>query len=155
MNYNKLPQSNKPLQVVLFALICLMIVGGIIFMKSSSSEQRALNMSGKSSDPHSQVAVPDTTVSPDVMPITPDTVVTYVLADTLLGKDKRDPYEAGYEDGYLNGCDDGATGLERASFDESNNYHSQADREAYVKGYNEGYVKGVDDGRNGNQFNIK
>ena len=71
-------------------------------MKSSSSEQRALNMLGKSSDPHSQVAVPDTTVSPDVMPITPDTVVTYVLADTLLGKDKRDPYEAGYEDGYLN-----------------------------------------------------
>ena len=91
MNYNKLPQSNKPLQVVLFALICLMIVGGIIFMKSSSSEQRALNMLGKSSDPHSQVAVPDTTVSPDVMPITPDTVVTYVLADTCWVKTNATP----------------------------------------------------------------
>lgn len=154
MNYNKLPQSHKPLQVALFVLFCLLIVGGIIFMKRSSTEQRTTNQPNSSPDSHGQMAVPDTTVSPDVLPVTPETVVTYVLADTLLGKDKRDPYEAGYEDGYLNGCDDGATGNEKASFDESNNFRNKKDRDAYVKGYNEGYEKGVEDGRTGNQFNI-
>ena len=69
-------------------------------------------------------------------------------------KDKRNPYEAGYDDGYAAGCDDGAAGTDHASYDETNNFALPAEKQNYVKGYREGYAKGYDDGRQGKQFNI-
>lgn len=124
-------------------------------MKKSSSEQRAHSSSGGDGFGSAQVAVPDTTVAPDVLSVSPDTVVTSVLPDTILGKDPRDPFEAGYEDGYLNGCDDGAMGQEKATYDDSSTFHAPDDRADYARGYREGYTKGYDDGLAGNQFNIQ
>lgn len=153
MNHNKIPQSRKSWQVAFFALICLLVFGGIIFLKRTSVEQRGHSSGGH--DASSPVAVPDTTVSPGVLPVTPDTVAPSVLPDTILGKDTRDPFEAGYEDGYLSGCDDGAMEQEQASYDDSNTFRSVTARQEYVRGYREGYAKGYDDGLAGHQFNIQ
>lgn len=154
MNHNKISQPRKRWQVTFFALICLLVFGGIIFLKRTSVEQRG-HSSGWNNAPSAQVAVPDTTVSPDVLPVTPDTVAPSVLPDTILGKDTRDPFEAGYEDGYLSGCDDGAMEQEQASYDDSNTFRSATARQEYVRGYREGYAKGYDDGLAGHQFNIQ
>ena len=94
MNYNKLPQSQNRWKIISIVLFCILIVIGIIYMKQSSGEQRQLTAPGSADSSQSQVAVPDTSVDPDVLPSTPDTVITSQLPDTLLGKDKRNPYEA-------------------------------------------------------------
>lgn len=154
MNYNKLPQTQNRWKVVSILLFCLLIVVGIIYMKRTSGEQRQLVApSTLESSPH-QVAIPDTTVAPDVLQQAPDTVQTSQLSDTLLGKDKRNPYEAGYDDGYAAGCDDGAAATERATYDDSNSFTSTTEKQQYVRGYREGYAKGYEDGRQGKQFNI-
>lgn len=154
MNYNENKQSQKQWRVAVILIVALLIVGGIIYLKRSSSvpsEQGAPN----GSSPSSSVAVPDTTVEPGVLPQVGDSVEVSVLPDTLLGKDHRNPYEAGYEDGYATGCDDGAAGTERASYDETSYFRTQTERNNYARGYREGYEKGYADGTQGNQFNIK
>ena len=85
-------------------------------MKRSSSEQKQLLPLGATDTSRTQVAVPDTTVDPGTLPQVPDTVQTSQLSDTILGKDKRNPYEAGYDDGYTAGCDDGAAHTEKANY---------------------------------------
>ena len=100
------------------------------------------------------MAVPDTTVAPDILPAAPDTAAPSVLPDTLLGKDRRDPYEAGYEDGYGSGSDDGAARQPRASYDETSSFRSAREKQKYAEGYAEGYAKGYEDGEQKRQFNI-
>lgn len=153
MNYNNNPESQNRRRMVIILIACLLIVVGIVYMKQSTAEQKPLGSPDAGGD-GSPVAVPDTTADPAALPPTADTTVVSQLPDTLLGKDKRDPYEAGYEDGYASGCDDGAAGAERASYDETNSFRSEADRRNYVDGYREGYTKGYEDGRQGRQFNI-
>lgn len=82
-------------------------------MKRSSGEQKQLIPIGATDSSHMQVAVPDTTIDPGTLPQVSDTVQPSQLPDTILGKDKRDPYEAGYDDGYAAGCDDGAAHTEK------------------------------------------
>ena len=102
MNYNKYPQSPNRWRAVSIVLFCLLVVIGIIYMKHSSGELKLLVPSGTSDTAH-QVAVPDTTIAPEVMPQTSDTVQPTQLPDTILGRDTRSPYEAGYDDGYADG----------------------------------------------------
>mgnify|MGYP006903482221 CR=1 FL=1 len=151
---NLTPQGSNRWKTLSFILICILIVIGIIYMKRSSNAQKLLNPSTSTDTSSQQVAVPDTTVDPGTLPQTTDTVQDVQLPDTLLGKDKRNPYEAGYDDGYAAGCDDGAAGTDHASYDETNNFALPAEKQNYVKGYREGYAKGYDDGRQGKQFNI-
>lgn len=153
MNYNKYPQSPNRWRAVSIVLFCLLVVIGIIYMKHSSGEQKLLVPSGTSDTAH-QVAVPDTTIAPEVMPQTSDTVQSTQLPDTILGRDTRSPYEAGYDDGYAAGCDDGAAKADHATYDETNNFASKPEQQNYVRGYREGYAKGYDNGRQGKQFNI-
>ena len=89
MNYNKLPQTENRWKVVSILLFCILIVIGIIYMKHSSGEQRQLVAPGGADTSSQQIAVPDTTVDPDILPSTPDTVQASQLSDTLLGKDKQ------------------------------------------------------------------
>lgn len=103
-------------------------------------------------DSLSTIAVPDTTFSSDVLPAEPETIIV-AMPDTI-GKDKRPASEAGYEDGYLSGMDDGATGNENATYDETNSFPTRREREAYVENYRKGYADGLEDGKNGRQFNI-
>lgn len=64
------------------------------------------------------------------------------------------PYEAGYEDGYAAGCDDGVAGQNGMSYDDENTFRRQDDSREYIRGYKDGYTKGYDDGQEGKQFNI-
>lgn len=154
MNNDKMPNSRQTRKVLAFVLFCLVIVGGIVYMKRTTTSGDTLEADPTDTDSGHAVAVPDTTAAPGTLPAEVDTVVPSVLPDTLLGRDKRPPYEAGYEDGYSTGCDDGAAKQEHAGYDESNNFNTPADREAYVRGYREGYAKGYEDGMSGKQFNI-
>ena len=153
MNYNKYPQSPNRWRTVSIVLFCLLVVIGIIYMKHSSGEQKLLVPSG-ASDTARQIAVPDTTIAPEAMPQTADTVQPTQLPDTILGRDARSPYEAGYDDGYAAGCDDGAAKADHATYDETNNFATKPEQQSYVRGYREGYAKGFDNGRQGKQFNI-
>lgn len=152
MNYNDQPKHRT--RVILIALFCLLVVAAIIYLKSANPGGKNLQPAGSPEDSATQMAVPDTTADPAVIPAPADTVEYSVLPDTLLGKDKRNPYEAGYEDGYAAGCDDGAAHTDHATYDESSSFATAKEREAYTNGYREGYAKGYDDGMQGKQFNI-
>lgn len=154
MNLNHSPQPDNRKKVIAFIVLCLLFVGCIIYMKHQSDSGRSLLPVGGGDTARHAVAVPDTTSLPDVAPAERETVIVSTLSDTILGRDKRQPYEAGYEDGYAAGCDDGADKADHASYDETNNFNTPADRENYVRGYREGYAKGYDDGGKGKQFNI-
>ena len=108
MNYNHSSHPRKRWRVVLFIVGCLLVVCGIVYMKRTSTGQKLLSAPLPSDTASRHIAIPDTTIAPDLLPPTADSLDFSVLPDTLLGKDKRDPYEAGYEDGYGAGCDDGA-----------------------------------------------
>ncbi len=154
MNYNHNHQPKKGSRIALTLTACLLIVCAIIYMKRSTTEEKARTFYGKTSTASHPIAIPDTSIGSDVLSTTPDTIIPSTLSDTLLGKDKREPFEAGYEDGYAAGCDDGATDNDHAMYDESNNFHKESEQADYVSGYREGYAKGVEDGKEGRQFNI-
>lgn len=122
----------------------------IVFSKSASTggDEGAKQVR----DSLSRMAVPDTTFSADILPAEPETILV-AMPDTI-GKDKRPADEAGYEDGYLSGMDDGATGNENATYDETNSFPTQRERDIYVENYRKGYADGLEDGKNGRQFNI-
>lgn len=154
MNYNNKPNGQNRWRTFSLVLICLLVVVSIIYMKRSSGEQKQLLPLGATDTSRTQVAVPDTSVDPGTLPQVPDTVQPSQLSDTILGKDKRNPYEAGYDDGYTAGCDDGAAHTEKANYDETNNFATSAEKQNYVRGYREGYSEGFEDGKTGKQFNI-
>ncbi len=152
MNYNNKQEKNRWKMVVVI-LLCIVAVGVTVFLKTSTGETKSLHAVGEADSAEQKVAIPDTTADSTLIPVTADSIST-ALPDTILGRDKRNPYEGGYEDGYASGCDDGAAGTKNASYDEECSYTKTSDRQNYVKGYREGYTKGFDDGQHGKQFNI-
>lgn len=152
MNYNNKQEKNRWKMVVVI-LLCIVAVGVTVFLKTSTGETKSLHAVGEADSAEQKVAIPDTTADSTLIPVTADSIST-ALPDTILGRDKRNPYEGGYEDGYASGCDDGAVGTKNASYDEECSYTKTSDRQNYVKGYREGYAKGFDDGQHGKQFNI-
>lgn len=144
--------QNKGHYFIWLILIAALAVG-IVFLKKMGGDDRNLRREKKSVDTAS-VARPDTTLdSGVVLPPVNDTVMS-PLPDTLLGRDRRNPYEAGYEDGYAAGCDDGANDTPRATYDETNNFVGRKERQDYVRGYREGYAVGLEDGVSEQQFGI-
>ena len=144
--------QNKGNYFIWLILIAVLAVG-IVFRKKMGGDDRNLRREKKSVDTAS-VARPDTTLdSGVVLPPVNDTVMS-PLPDTLLGRDRRNPYEAGYEDGYAAGCDDGANDTPRATYDETNNFVGRKERQDYVRGYREGYAVGLEDGVSEQQFGI-
>lgn len=155
MNSNKhsSPEKNRTRTLVTL-IVGLLCAAGIIWIKSQSESGNAPLPPAGGGRANPAVAVPDTTIDSTYLPSSPDTVVRSEVPDTLIGHDRRPPYEAGYEDGYSAGCDDGAAQADRASYDETSNFARRADRADYVRGYREGYAKGYEDGRSGKQFGI-
>ena len=144
--------QNKGHYFIWLILIAVLAVG-IVVLKKTGGDDRNLRREKKSVDTAS-VARPDTTLdSGVVLPPVNDTVMS-PLPDTLLGRDRRNPYEAGYEDGYAAGCDDGANDTPRATYDETNNFVGRKERQDYVRGYREGYAVGLEDGVSEQQFGI-
>lgn len=139
---------------VLVLLVFGGLLGGIVFLKCNSSDSREKCPVEMPDSLNLPVAKPDTTLEPSLLPASTDSV-TSVLADTILGLDHRDPFEAGYEDGYTAGCDDGEADSEGELFDESCNFGTAEAKEKYAEGYREGYEKGFEDGRLGHQFHIQ
>lgn len=152
MSQTPSPRYNRPF--LPFLLLVLALAAVIIGLKyTDDASLPAAAPSGSKADAALPIAVPDTTTDPTIALPAADT--TYAaLADTLLGKDRRNPYEAGYEDGYAAGCDDGAADTREATYDESSGFASQHERADYVRGYREGYPVGYEDGQKGLQFNI-
>lgn len=154
MNYNNPNNQDNRWRTIAVLCSCLLIIVGIVYMKHSFNNQKPYVGPHSFDTTYQQIAVPDTTIDPSTLPQIIDTITSVQLPDTILGKDTRDPYEAGYDDGYASGCDDGASGIEHASYDETNSFSTSVEQQNYVKGYREGYAKGYDDGRKGKQFNI-
>lgn len=149
-NYNK--SKNK----YTFLLICfgLLCIGAIIWLKLVGDKRTSSGRDIPVAPPDSSnaVVVPDTSIDAGTLSSSTDSFA--VSPPDSIGKDRRPPFEAGDEDGYLAGMDDGAAHTPQASYDESNSFKTIDERAAYVRGYREGYAKGFEDGSKGRQFNI-
>lgn len=145
-------QFNKPTRILLLIVAVATILGLVAALKKAGTGlSRSEQHDNQSNLP---IAHPDTLGDPTAMPVVADTAASTTLADTLVGKDSRPANEAGFEDGYLDGMDDGALGQERASYDESSAFPTETERQRYKETYAEGYAKGFEDGVHHRQFNI-
>lgn len=147
---------NKPKKKYTFLLICfgLLCIGAIIWLKLAGDKRTSSGRDIPVAPPDSSnaVVVPDTSIDAGTLSSSTDSFA--VSPPDSIGKDRRPPFEAGDEDGYLAGMDDGAAHTPQASYDESNSFKTIDERAAYVRGYREGYAKGFEDGSKGRQFNI-
>lgn len=137
----------------LFVLIVLGAVALIVYMKRSTDqpltpEQVTLR------DSLQRIATPDTTLSPEdnadshAPALTPSPDSSPTAPDSLdTSMDVRSPTDAGYEDGYFTGLDDGISGRERFSYDESSQFPTPAQRRNYTEAYRRGYEQGFRDGQ--------
>lgn len=149
-NYNK-PKKKYTFLLICFGLLC---IGAIIWLKLAGDKRTSSGRDIPVAPPDSSnaVVVPDTSIDAGTLSSSTDSFA--VAPPDSIGKDRRPPFEAGDEDGYLAGMDDGAAHTPQASYDESNSFKTLDERAAYVRGYREGYAKGFEDGSKGRQFNI-
>ncbi len=138
--------SHNNLRRALILLLGIMATLGIILLKRTVNRQHALPLPSET-----VIAIPDTTLSTPLPALPADT--TPYRTDSF-AIDHRPPYEAGYEDGYFNGMDDGSQKDLNATYDESSTFPAEHERTTYTVGYREGYRKGFSDGSAGKQFNI-
>ena len=129
-NYNK-PKKKYTVLLICFGLLC---IGAIIWLKLAGDKRTS---SGRDipvapQDSSNAVVVPDTSIDAGTLSSSPDSFD--VAPPDSIGKDRRPPFEA--------------------SYDESNSFKTIDERAAYVRGYREGYAKGFEDGSKGRQFNI-
>lgn len=126
-------------------------ITAIIYMKSSVAEQRdgmqSDNHTLSSHKPGMQVAVPDTTVSPEERPLVAAGEQTTATDSLATMRDLRPADEAGAEDGYWDGYYDGAEGTgHHERYDEHSNFTSKNARRVYAENYAEGYQIGFAEG---------
>ena len=130
---------------ILFIAVVLLAVGIIIFLKRSSDVP--LTPEGFAArDSAQRMATPDTTVAPTEDFSSSDTN-TAQPTDTV-SMDLRLPSDAGYEDGYFAGLQDGLDDMERASYDDTSKFPTEAQRRNYADAYKRGYAQGFADGQN-------
>lgn len=129
---------------ILFLVVVLLTLAIIVYLKRSSDVP--LTPEGFAArDSVQRMATPDTTATPaEDYPLS-DTVAT-PPADTV-SMDLRLPADAGYEDGYFAGLQDGLDDMERASYDESSKFPTAAQRRNYADAYKRGYAQGFADGQ--------
>ena len=108
---------------------------------SIDEEKTKLNQIDTTQD----IAIPNTTIAPDVLPVVEETIA--VSVPDSMGTDRRPPLEAGDEDGYWDGWYDGAETGERLRYDESSRFRTTQDRETYAASYREGYEKGFEEAK--------
>lgn len=130
---------------ILFIAVVMLAVGIIIFLKRSSDVP--LTPEGFAArDSAQRMATPDTTVAPTEDFPSSDTN-TAQPTDTV-SMDLRLPSDAGYEDGYFAGLQDGLDDMERASYDDTSKFPTEAQRRNYADAYKRGYAQGFADGQN-------
>lgn len=129
----------------LLLLGALLIIAVIIFLKTQTPQaQPSPQMPADSTTSKPSIAVPDTTLSPDVQEDTHDNVAP--AAPDSIGADPRSPDEAGAEDGYWNGLYDGIAGQEQAGQDVTSNFPTEEERRIYAENYRESYIQGFREG---------
>lgn len=133
------------LRAAIFGIITLIAVGLIVFLKQESDVP--LTPEGIAHrDSISRFAVPDTATTPDEpTPLAP--AESYPATPDSLSFDTRVPADAGYEDGYFAGIEDGLAGRERYSYDETSLFPTAQQRRNYAEAYRRGYKQGYLDGQ--------
>lgn len=130
---------------ILFIAVVLLAVGIIIFLKHSSDVP--LTPEGFAArDSIQRMATPDTTTAP-IQDFTSTDTDSSLPTDTV-SMDLRLPSDAGYEDGYFAGLQDGLDDMERASYDDTSKFPTEAQRRNYTDAYKRGYAQGFADGQN-------
>ena len=130
---------------ILFIAVVLLAVSIIIFLKHSSDVP--LTPEGFSArDSIQRMATPDTTTAP-IEDFTSTDTDSSLPTDTV-SMDLRLPSDAGYEDGYFAGLQDGLDDMERASYDDTSKFPTEAQRRNYTDAYKRGYAQGFADGQN-------
>ena len=143
----------KRIPFFLFLVFAALLIAGIVALKMAADPTATEAEGDASGRRQSLMARPDTSVAADAA--VPESETFASPADSL-SVDTRPCADAGYEDGYLQGMDDGALGLERGEgYDDSSAFPARRQREEYAAAYREGYANGYADGRAGRQFNIE
>lgn len=142
---NPTPDRNETIiRSVLFIAVVLLAVGIIVYLKRSTDVP--LTPEGMAArDSVQRMASPDTTTAPAENAPTLDTT-TEQSTDTV-SVDQRLPSDAGYEDGYFAGLQDGLDDMERASYDDSSKFPTAEQRSNYTDSYKRGYAQGFTDGQ--------
>lgn len=152
----KNPNGPSRIQAALLILVCVVSGALIVFLKTESdrrspayadvypeaAEAKRLRSMAQN------VAVPDTTVAPEILPAVTDTPRVKVKPVEIT-IDPRPAETAGHDDGYLAGLDDGAADTPHAAYNDDNNFPTRVEQRAYKKGYAEGYAAGFNDGKEG------
>lgn len=134
---------------VVFAAVTL-----IVYMKRSTDQPLTPEQAARRNSLR-HIATPDTNLTPELQveerTATPSsTRLTPEESDSLdTSMDLRSPSDAGYEDGYFAGLEDGIAQRERFSYDESSQFPTSAQRRNYAEGYRRGYHQGFHDGQHG------
>ncbi len=139
--------AHTNLRRLLIIVLGIMASLGIVLLKRSVNN---LHTFPAAAEP--VIARPDTTLTTPLPVLSSDTITSY-RTDSL-DIDRRPPYEAGYEDGYFSGMDDGSQDELNATYDDSSTFPEEQERNTYAAGYREGYRQGFADGKSGKQFNI-
>lgn len=137
------------IRAVLFIVIVLIAIGLIGFLKRSTDVPLTPEHAARR-DSLSRMAKPDTTFTPDE-----DTSIQtspYPTTTDSVSMDLRVPSDAGYQDGYYAGLQDGISGDERASYDETSQFPTPAQRRNYAEAYRRGYLQGFADGQEGREY---
>lgn len=131
--------------VALFLLAAALIVAVIIYFKTQAPmAEHATPPNAVPQHEGPTVAVPDTSLSPELGNDAPDSIVPAV--PDSIGVDNRPPDEAGAEDGYWNGYHDGVAGVELTEHDVTSNFPTEEERRTYAENYREGYLQGFREG---------
>lgn len=134
----------NPRLALLLILVAVALVALIIFLKTRTG---AANGQDGQDSTAVNVAVPDTSLAPDVREVVaPDSTVTSVPDTLSVEADTRPADEAGAEDGYWDGYHDGVAGTEQSRYDTSSNYNRPAQRDLYASNYEESYSRGYAEG---------
>jgi len=134
---------NSKFALLLIIGIALMLIG-IVYLKTTAHAPLPNDLPDTTAT--AAMAVPDTSLAPDVRPIVTDTVPP-ARPDTL-ERDPRPADEAGAEDGYWNGYYDGIAGRELTENDITSGFPTKRERNDYARAYTEGYHRGYAEGSN-------
>lgn len=142
---NPTPDRNETIiRSILFIAVVIIAVAVIVYLKRSTDVP--LTPEGIAArDSVQRMASPDTTSTPAENAPTLDSS-TEQASDTV-SIDQRLPSDAGYEDGYFAGLQDGLDDMERASYDDSSKFPTAEQRSNYTDAYKRGYAQGFADGQ--------
>lgn len=148
------------IRAVLFAMVLVITAVALISLKQLTNDGPLTPEGLAARDSLQNIAHPDTTEAPDTTPApavttpAPQGGAPNAPADSLTTTDVRTPIDAGYEDGYYAGIIDGVAGEERASYDETSQFPTPAQRQSYTDAYRRGYAQGFEDGLSGKEFSV-